>query len=513
MLGVALNLAVLGLFKYADFFRGTVDALLGEHFHPWDLILPLGISFFVFQKISYLIDLRRGDRHIYGFLDFCMFVTFFPQLIAGPIVRHNEIIHQFRLDPRRPAMWENLSRGFVLFVIGVAKKVALADTLAMVADPLFGKAVGASLSAAEAWIATAAYTLQIYFDFSGYSDMAIGLALMFGFRLPLNFNAPYRAVSVRDFWRRWHMTLSPLPARLSLHSARRQPLRPAAPGGERRRHHAARRPVAWRELDLRRLGRTAWRRAGGEPCLAGQGASPAARRRVGADAAVRHGLLGAVPLGRLRHRRATCCCRWSGGTASVRISLDREFVAALIGGAAIALLGPTSQEIALEKLQPKAWLAMPAGVGAGVSAAAGRRTVAECLHLLPVLTRAWPGAASSASPPARRCWWSRRSMPSSCWWIRSTRCRCRRRPIACRWRATRALPSRRWRARTGSTARSSAPRPAGCCGPVALNAEFGARFANLAMNAATAYEQSRLMAVFRSRASCARVVLVGLDLS
>jgi alginate O-acetyltransferase complex protein AlgI len=142
VLGVMLNLAVLGLFKYADFFRGTAYALLGENFHPWQLILPLGISFFVFQKISYLIDLRRGDRHIYGFLDFCMFVTFFPQLIAGPLVRHNEIIHQFALDPRRPEVWENLSRGFVLFVIGVAKKVALADTLAMVADPLFARAAG-----------------------------------------------------------------------------------------------------------------------------------------------------------------------------------------------------------------------------------------------------------------------------------------------------------------------------------------------------------------------------------
>src|SRR6201995_3674828 len=169
LFGVALNLAVLGLFKYADFFRGTAYALLGESFHPWHLILPLGISFFVFQKISYLIDLKRGDRHVYGFLDFCMFVTFFPQLIAGPIVRHNEIIHQFSLDPRRPEVWENLSRGFVLFVIGVTKKVALADTLAMVADPLFGKAMGASLTAVEAWAATAAYTLQIYFDFSGYS--------------------------------------------------------------------------------------------------------------------------------------------------------------------------------------------------------------------------------------------------------------------------------------------------------------------------------------------------------
>ena len=124
-------------------------------------------------------------------------------------MRHNEIIHQFRDDPRRPAMWENLSRGFVLFLIGVAKKVALADTLAHGRPTRCSpKPPTASLTAAEAWVATGAYTLQIYFDFSGYSDMAIGLALMFGLRLPLNFNAPYRALSIRDFWRRWHMTLS-----------------------------------------------------------------------------------------------------------------------------------------------------------------------------------------------------------------------------------------------------------------------------------------------------------------
>jgi D-alanyl-lipoteichoic acid acyltransferase DltB (MBOAT superfamily) len=208
VLGVTLNLAVLGLFKYADFLRGTVFGLAGEPWQPWRLILPLGISFFVFQKISYLIDLRRGDRHIYEFLDFCLFVSFFPQLIAGPLVRHNEIIHQFRADPRGPAMWENLGRGFVLFVIGVTKKVALADSLAMVADSLFAKVVGTPLGLGEAWTAALAYTLQIYFDFSGYSDMAIGLALMFGLRLPFNFDAPYRAVSVREFWRRWHMTLS-----------------------------------------------------------------------------------------------------------------------------------------------------------------------------------------------------------------------------------------------------------------------------------------------------------------
>ena len=128
-------------------------------------------------------------------------------------------------------MWENLSRGFVLFVIGVAKKVALADTLAMVADPLFGKAVATSLSATEAWIATGAYTLQIYFDFSGYSDMAIGLALMFGLRLPLNFNAPYRAVLDPRLLAALAHDAVALPARLSLHPARRQPLRRAAPGG------------------------------------------------------------------------------------------------------------------------------------------------------------------------------------------------------------------------------------------------------------------------------------------
>jgi alginate O-acetyltransferase complex protein AlgI len=208
VLGVTLNLAVLALFKYADFLRGTVFDLAGEPWQPWHLILPLGISFFVFQKISYLIDLRRGDRHIYGFLDFCLFVSFFPQLIAGPLVRHNEIIHQFRADPRGEAMWENLGRGFVLFVIGVTKKVVLADTLAMVADPLFARVTGTPPGLGEAWTAALAYSLQIYFDFSGYSDMAIGLALMFGLRLPFNFDAPYRAVSVRDFWRRWHMTLS-----------------------------------------------------------------------------------------------------------------------------------------------------------------------------------------------------------------------------------------------------------------------------------------------------------------
>ena len=206
--GIVLNLVVLGVCKYANFLGANVAALLGLGFTPFGIILPLGVSFFTFQKISYLVDLRRGDRHIYGLLDFFAFVTFFPQLIAGPLVRHNEIIPQFQADPHGPAMWENLSRGLVLFTIGFAKKVGLADTVALSCDPLFAQAALGPLNAAQAWTAAGAYTLQIFFDFSGYSDMAIGLGLMFGLRLPFNFAAPYRAASIREFWRRWHITLS-----------------------------------------------------------------------------------------------------------------------------------------------------------------------------------------------------------------------------------------------------------------------------------------------------------------
>ncbi len=208
VVGVAINLATLGVFKYADFFAGSVSAAMGRGWSPLNIVLPLGISFFVFQKISYLIDLRRGNAKVYPILDFFMFTTFFPQLIAGPLVRHNEIIPQFGLDPCRPGLWENLSRGAILFTIGLAEKVALADSLSPDADTLFLKAASLPLNGAEAWAATGGYTLQIFFDFAGYSDMAIGLARMFGLTLPSNFNMPYRSVSVRDFWRRWHMTLS-----------------------------------------------------------------------------------------------------------------------------------------------------------------------------------------------------------------------------------------------------------------------------------------------------------------
>jgi len=207
--GVAANLALLGLFKYADFLTGSMAAALGQNYDGFSIILPIGISFFTFQQISFLVDMKRGQAKLYPLLDYFVFVTFFPQLIAGPIVRHHEIIGQFALPPIRAAVWENLSRGSLLFIAGLIKKVVFADQLALISDPLFGAAAaGRALSFSEAWIADLAFTLQIYFDFSGYSDMAIGLGLMCGFRLPVNFNAPYRATSIRAFWRRWHMTLS-----------------------------------------------------------------------------------------------------------------------------------------------------------------------------------------------------------------------------------------------------------------------------------------------------------------
>ena len=359
--GVAMNLAVLGVFKYADFFRGTVFGILGESWHPWGLILPLGISFFVFQKISYLVDLKRGDRHIYGFLDFCMFVTFFPQLIAGPLVRHNEIIGQFGADPRRPAMWENLGRGFTLFLIGVAKKVVIADTVAQIADPLFLKSISAPLSAAEAWVATGAYTLQIYFDFSGYSDMAIGLALMFGLALPFNFDAPYRAVSVRDFWRRWHITLSRflrdylyIPLGGNRCGAARQAVNVVATmllGGLW--HGANWTFVAWGGLHGVALAvNHVW---------SGRGL------RLPRPAAWLATLL-FVMAGWVLFRSPDFATAGRTLTAMAglhglgRVPLDREAVLALAAGSAVALLGPTSQVAALERLQPRGWVAIPAGI-------------------------------------------------------------------------------------------------------------------------------------------------------
>jgi alginate O-acetyltransferase complex protein AlgI len=204
---IAGNLAVLGYFKYANFFLENWADLRGTEFAYISVVLPLGLSFFTFQKIALIADAYRGRIHNFEPLGYLLFVSFFPQLIAGPIVHHSEVMPQFAKPA--PVRSPLIAEGFSLFVIGLAKKVLLADNIAQWASPVFdGAAAGHLPTSTDAWIATAAYALQLYFDFSGYSDMAIGLALLFGIRLPLNFNSPYKAANITEFWRRWHMTLS-----------------------------------------------------------------------------------------------------------------------------------------------------------------------------------------------------------------------------------------------------------------------------------------------------------------
>ena len=208
-LGIVANLAAIGYFKYANFFVSAVNQGLDTEIHLAPIILPLAISFFTFQQIAYLVDVYRGETREHNFLQYCLFVTFFPQLIAGPIVHHKEMLHQFAKDSLYKFKHENFSIGITIFCIGLFKKVMIADTVAQFSTPVFhAAAAGTAVTFFEAWGAALAYTFQLYFDFSGYSDMAIGLGRMFGVRLPLNFNSPYKATSIIDFWRRWHMTLS-----------------------------------------------------------------------------------------------------------------------------------------------------------------------------------------------------------------------------------------------------------------------------------------------------------------
>jgi len=207
--GIATNLALLGYFKYANFFVDNLNTLVGNSLTLETIILPLAISFFTFQQITYLVDAYRGETREYHFLHYALFVTFFPQLIAGPIVHHREMLPQFARDTLYRLKAEHLAVGITIFALGLFKKVVLADGIAVYATPVFDAAeAGVVLTLFEAWGGALAYSLQLYFDFSGYSDMAIGLARMFGLRLPLNFNSPYKATSIIDFWRRWHITLS-----------------------------------------------------------------------------------------------------------------------------------------------------------------------------------------------------------------------------------------------------------------------------------------------------------------
>lgn len=208
--GIAANLAALGYFKYAGFLVSTINDVFAAGIYLDAVVLPLAISFFTFQQITYLVDAYRGKTKEYSLLHYLLFVTFFPQLIAGPIVHHREMIPQFSLDSIYRIQWSSgFGSGAAVFLIGLFKKVVIADGVAAYATPVFDAAEsGVPITFFEAWAAALSYTFQLYFDFSGYSDMAIGLALMFNIRLPLNFASPYKAANIIEFWRRWHMTLS-----------------------------------------------------------------------------------------------------------------------------------------------------------------------------------------------------------------------------------------------------------------------------------------------------------------
>ena len=207
--GIVINLGLLGYYKYTNFLIDQVNYVIGSSFYIEKILLPLAISFFTFQQIAYLVDAYRHETKEYNFLHYCLFVTFFPQLIAGPIVHHKEMLPQFVKNTVYKINYEYLSLGLMIFTIGLFKKVILADGVAIYATPVFNIAeTGNVLTFFEAWGGALAYTLQLYFDFSGYSDMAIGVASMFGIKLPVNFNSPYKATSIIDFWRRWHITLS-----------------------------------------------------------------------------------------------------------------------------------------------------------------------------------------------------------------------------------------------------------------------------------------------------------------
>jgi len=204
--GIIANLALLGYFKYADFFITNFNLLSGADANLLKLVLPLAISFFTFQQIAYLVDSYRGETKEYDFLNYALFVTFFPQLIAGPIVHHKEMMPQFANARNKVKNYRNIALGLFIFSIGLFKKVVIADTFAVWATAGFDTAT--TLNLFEAWATSLSYTFQLYFDFSGYTDMAIGAALLFNIKLPINFNSPYKATNIQDFWRRWHITLS-----------------------------------------------------------------------------------------------------------------------------------------------------------------------------------------------------------------------------------------------------------------------------------------------------------------
>ena len=205
-MGITCNLLLLIFFKYTDFLIENFNMAAGTHMSLLYITLPLAISFFTFQQIAYLVDSYRGLTGTYSFFNYGLFVAFFPQLIAGPIVHHSEMMPQFYDHNNKHFSYENFTRGLYVFFMGLGKKVIIADSFAVFANYGYGNT--ADLTVLDGWITSLSYAGQLYFDFSGYTDMAIGAALMFNINIPVNFNSPYKARSIQDFWRRWHITLS-----------------------------------------------------------------------------------------------------------------------------------------------------------------------------------------------------------------------------------------------------------------------------------------------------------------
>ena len=209
IVAIAANLSLLAYYKYANFFVSNLDTLLGTDWNFASVILPLGISFFTFTQIAFLVDTYRGEVKEYNFIHYTLFVTYFPHLIAGPVLHHKEMMPQFARKATYRINWEYVATGLMLFTAGLCKKTLGADALAPYVNGIFaGVQGGMTPTIYEAWTGALGYTLQLYFDFSGYTDMALGIALMFGVRLPINFDSPYKSTSIIEFWRRWHMTLS-----------------------------------------------------------------------------------------------------------------------------------------------------------------------------------------------------------------------------------------------------------------------------------------------------------------
>ncbi len=206
VIGILFNVLLLGYYKYFDFFIGNVNFFFDTNIPLKNILLPLAISFYTFQQIAYVVDSYRLETKKYSFLNYSIFVTLFPQLIAGPIVYHGQMVPQFSDKKIYSIQFDNIAKGLTIFALGLFKKVAIADVFAKYANS--GYSSVDSLTFVDSWITSLSYTLQLYFDFSGYSDMAIGLALLFNIKMPTNFNSPYKALDIQDFWRRWHITLS-----------------------------------------------------------------------------------------------------------------------------------------------------------------------------------------------------------------------------------------------------------------------------------------------------------------